>query len=258
MCYTLFWLSTKAIFPWAWRHQPNQLRKNSIVVHEWVSQAMLHIQKPIVWPFGTMCTSPDVHLPTLATCCFGWSGHVHPHQFAGFHPFCSMNCKGKLQVTELDLLVQMTLLLNGDSMSCIKEQKRSLCGKSNTLLKITTDVLLAPVKWFFLSTVIICQGGEGQTWQGRKAQEKRRGKQAKGKAPRLWKRQSVGPSKIKRSARKPYSRHQCTTALASPSFASHLLPPPNSESFSFFPRGAAFFCEKRSSRLAVLVQAGRS
>ena len=95
-------------------------------------------------------------------------------------PFYSMNCKGKLQVTELDLLVQMTLLLNGDSMSCIKEQKRSLCGKSNTLLKITTDVLLAPVKWFFLSTVIICQGGEGQTWQGRKAQEKRRGKQAKG------------------------------------------------------------------------------
>jgi len=135
--------------------------------------------------------------------------------------------------TELDLLVQMTLLLNGDSMSCIKEQKRSLC-------------------------VIICQGGEGQTWQGRKAQEKRRGKQAKGKAPRLWKRQSVGPSKIKRSARKPYSRHQCTTALASPSFASHLLPPPTSESFSFFPPGAAFFCEKRSSHLAGLVQAGRS
>ena len=89
--------------------------------------------------------------------------------------------------TELDLLVQMTLLLNGDSMSCIKEQKRSLCGKSNTLLKITTDVLLAPVKWFFLSTVIICQGGEGQTWQARMAHQKKEGEASKREGSTLMK-----------------------------------------------------------------------
>jgi hypothetical protein len=42
-----------------------------------------------------------------------------------------------------------------------------------------------------------------------------------------------------------YNQKVGSTALALPSFASRLLPPPTSESFSFFPGGAAFFCDNQ-------------